>query len=117
MVLIQNKSHYNVIIPPSNAGGRQHSIPPSGTAEVPAEDWDAYSQRKNPLLIKAGYVQETNVPARSTNVSELDSMHHRTAVKHVSTIEDIGHLEQMLARETRKSVRRALTDRMRELMK
>lgn len=116
MRLIENKSRYNVIIPSCTPGGQQHSIPPNATGQVPDEDWEAYSTRDNPLLIKRGYLVETDRARTKYVATELDGMHHKTAVAHVGQLEDLDHLEALLAREKRPSVRGAISHRLKELM-
>ena len=116
MALIQNRSEYNVLVPTIEPGGKPHSIAPQSTADIPDEDWESYATRPNPLLIRAGYLHETDRPVTRQSLTELDGMHHRSAVKHVATMEDVNHMEKLLAREKRPSVRKALAERMQEVM-
>jgi len=83
---------------------------------VPDDDWEAYSLRDNPLLIKRGYLVETDQARTKYVATELDGMHHKKAVVHVGQLEDLDHLEALLAREKRPSVRGAIGQRLKELM-
>jgi len=114
-MLVENTSHYNVIIPSATAGGRQVAIPPNSTAEVEDEDWEAYASRKHPILITRGYLRTTEQPAIRRDLKELQDMHHRAAAKRATELVDLDQIEGILARETRPSVRRALQERLQEL--